>query len=75
MSATVIGDGETQRRSYPGNFGHYATSGWEFVRGLDLIGHAGRITEEAGAAAVGARVPCDDDGPDFERKPDGLADP
>ena len=31
MEATVVGDGETQRRSYPGVMGHYGTAGWEFV--------------------------------------------
>ncbi|MEV1285753.1 TldD/PmbA family protein [Micromonospora sp. NPDC049679] len=47
ISATVIGDGETQRRSYPSYRGQYGTRGWELVAGLDLEAHAGRIAEEA----------------------------
>ncbi|HEX7167103.1 MAG TPA: TldD/PmbA family protein, partial [Acidimicrobiales bacterium] len=47
MSATAIGDGETQRRSYPGIRGQYGTSGWELVRSLDLPGNALRIADEA----------------------------
>jgi TldD protein len=47
MSATAIGDGETQERSYPGIRGQYGTSGWELVRGLDLPGNAERVGEEA----------------------------
>ena len=47
MSATAIGDGETQRRSYPGIRGQYGTSGWELVRKIDLPGNAARIADEA----------------------------
>ncbi len=47
MSATAVGDGETQRRSYPGIRGQYGTSGWELVRRLDLPGNAARVGEEA----------------------------
>ncbi len=47
LSATAIGDGETQRRSYPGIRGQYGTRGWELVRQLDLPGHAARVGEEA----------------------------
>lgn len=47
MSATAIGDGETQRRSYPGIRGQYGTSGWEIIRGGDFAGNAVRIAEEA----------------------------
>jgi TldD protein len=47
MSATAVGDSETQRRSYPGIRGQYGTSGWELVRSLDLPGNAGRVGEEA----------------------------
>ncbi|MGW4467246.1 TldD/PmbA family protein [Micromonospora sp. NPDC004704] len=47
ISATVIGDGETQRRSYPSYRGQYGTSGWELVDSLDLGAHAARIAQEA----------------------------
>ena len=47
ISATVIGDGESQRRSYPSYRGQYGTRGWELVHSLDLPAHAARIAEEA----------------------------
>jgi TldD protein len=49
MSATAIGEGETQRRSYPGIRGQYGTRGWELIRELDLPANAPRIAEEARA--------------------------
>src|SRR5258705_7520443 len=49
MSATAVGENETQRRSYPGIRGQYGTRGWELVRELDLPGNAPRIAEEARA--------------------------
>ncbi|MER7439811.1 TldD/PmbA family protein [Micromonospora avicenniae] len=47
ISATSIGDGETQRRSYPSYRGQYGTTGWELVESLDLAAHAARIAEES----------------------------
>jgi TldD protein len=47
MSATAVGENETQRRSYPGIRGQYGTRGWELVGELDLPGNAARIAEEA----------------------------
>lgn len=47
MSVTAIGDGETQRRSYPGIRGQVGTRGWELIREIDLVGNAARIGEEA----------------------------
>ncbi len=49
MSATVIGEGETQRRSYPSYRGQYGTRGWELVTELDLPAHAEQIADEARA--------------------------
>jgi TldD protein len=49
ISATAIGDGETQRRSYPSYTGQYGTRGWELVNELELGAHATRIAEEARA--------------------------
>ena len=48
-AATAIGDGETQRRSYPNSFGDYGTQGWELVRSFDLAANAPRMAEEARA--------------------------
>ena len=47
IMATAIGDGETQRRSYPAARGQYGTQGWELVDALDLEAHAGRVGSEA----------------------------
>jgi TldD protein len=47
ISATVVGDGETQRRSYPSYRGQYGTRGWELVDEIGLGAHAARIAEEA----------------------------
>ncbi|MEO6122688.1 MAG: TldD/PmbA family protein [Ilumatobacteraceae bacterium] len=47
IMATAIGDGETQRRSYPANRGQYRTRGWEFVEELDIVAHAARVGSEA----------------------------
>jgi TldD protein len=47
MSATVVGERETQRRSHPSAFGHYGTRGYELIRSFDLPGNAERIAAEA----------------------------
>ena len=57
MSATAVGEGETQRRSYPGIRGQYGTRGWELVRELDLPGNAARIAEEARALLTADACP------------------
>jgi TldD protein len=55
--ATAVGDGETQRRSYPSFFGHYGTRGWELVEELDLAAHAARIADEARALLTAPPCP------------------
>ncbi|HEX2221797.1 MAG TPA: TldD/PmbA family protein [Candidatus Limnocylindria bacterium] len=57
MSATAVGERETQRRSYPGIRGQYGTRGWELVRSLDLPGNAVRIAEEARALLTAPECP------------------
>jgi len=47
MSATAVGEHETQRRSFGGVGGSYGTCGFELVREADLAGNAGRVAEEA----------------------------
>ena len=49
ISATAIGDGETQVRSYPAARGQYKTMGWEFVDELDIEANAARVGSEARA--------------------------
>src|SRR4051794_35642457 len=46
MHCLTLGEGETQRRSYPAFRGQYGTRGWELVREIDLAGHAERIAAE-----------------------------
>jgi TldD protein len=55
--ATAIGDGETQRRSYPSHRGHYGTRGWELVTELDLLGNAERVADEARALLTAPACP------------------
>lgn len=59
VDATAIGDGETQRRSYPGVRGQYGTQGWELVRSLDLVGHAALVAEQAVALLSAPPCPAD----------------
>jgi TldD protein len=47
IMATAIGDGETQRRSYPAARGQYGTEGWELVERIDLEANAPRVGAEA----------------------------
>jgi TldD protein len=57
ISATAIGDNETQRRSYPSYRGQYGTRGWELVNELDLGAHAARIADEAQALLTAPLCP------------------
>lgn len=59
VDATAVGDGETQRRSYPGVRGHYGTQGWELVRGLDLVANAAVMADQA--VALLSAPPCRSD--------------
>ncbi|MDG4804817.1 TldD/PmbA family protein [Micromonospora sp. WMMD980] len=58
ISATSIGDGETQRRSYPSYRGQYGTTGWELVTSLDLAAHAARVAEESRELLTAAECPA-----------------
>jgi TldD protein len=60
ICATVIGDGETQRRSYPSYRGQYGTRGWEQVEEMDLLGHAPRLAEEARALLTAPACPAEE---------------
>ncbi len=55
IDATAIGDGETQRRSYPGVRGQFGTRGWELVRELDLVGQRAAHRRGGPGAAQRAR--------------------
>jgi TldD protein len=58
ISATVVGDGETQRRSYPSYRGQYGSRGWELVTELDLGAHAARVAGEARALLTAPLCPA-----------------
>jgi TldD protein len=48
IDATAVGESEVQERSYPNSFGgDCGTVGYELVRGLDLVGTAPRVADEA----------------------------
>lgn len=47
ITATAVGEGEVQRRSYPSAFGDFMTGGYEVVAAMDLSGHAQRIAEQS----------------------------
>jgi TldD protein len=50
IEAIATGEGIVQVRSYPGAYGGVSSqAGWEFVAGLDLVGAAPRVGEQAAA--------------------------
>jgi TldD protein len=60
ISATAVGERETQVRSYPGIRGQYGTRGWELIRELDLPANAARVAEEARALLAADACPSID---------------
>ncbi len=60
IQATAVGNGETQRRSYPQSHGRQqGCAGWEFVVAMDLPGNARRIAEEATELLTADACPAD----------------
>ena len=50
IAAIAVAGGEVMTRSYPNSHGGgWSQSGWEYITGLDLVGHAPRVAEEAAA--------------------------
>ena len=59
LSATTVGPGGAQVRSYPASHsGSIAQGGWEHVVGLDLVGNAQRVAEEARALLEAPACPA-----------------
>jgi TldD protein len=58
LTASVRGDGEIQRRSWPSWRGQYGTRGWELVDEIDLVGNAPRMAEEARALVTAPLCPA-----------------
>ena len=47
IEAHAVAGSELQRRSYPDAGGGYQAAGYEYIRGLDLAGHAEELASEA----------------------------
>jgi len=48
IECTAMLEGETQKRSYPcSHGGDHQAKGYEFIRSLDLLGHAEKVREDA----------------------------
>jgi len=58
LTTTVLGEGETQRRSYPAYRGQFGTVGWEMMHRIDLPAHATRVVEEARALLTAPLCPA-----------------
>ena len=57
VEANAIEGDEHQRRSYPDSGGGYQAGGYEYIRGLDLHGHAEAVGEEAVALLSAPQCP------------------
>ncbi len=58
--ATAVADGDVEQRSWPNSFGrHQGTGGWEIVVGMDLVGNAPRMAEEAVALLTAPHCPSE----------------
>ncbi|MDH5186707.1 MAG: TldD/PmbA family protein [candidate division WOR-3 bacterium] len=57
IDSTAIKGNITGERSYPGMHGHYKCAGYEFIKGLNFIGNAQRVAEEAVALTIAKECP------------------
>jgi TldD protein len=57
VEANAISGDEHQRRSWPDNGGGWQAAGYEYVRSLDLLGHAEAYAEEAVALLSAPQCP------------------
>ena len=58
LVATASAGDQVQRRSFPNSFhGNTGGAGWEFVTGLDLVGNADRVGDEAVALLTAPVAP------------------
>ena len=58
IEANAVAGDEHQRRSYPDAGGGFQAAGYEYIRSLDLAGHAGRIAEESVALLTAPQLPA-----------------
>jgi len=60
IEALVVGDEDSQRRSYPNSFGRqHATAGYEHFAQLDLVGHGRQMAEQAVQLLTAKPCPSD----------------
>jgi TldD protein len=57
LTATAVGNGDVQRRSFPASWGDTATGGYEFVEGLKLVENAENAAEEAAGLLTAPECP------------------
>ena len=57
LTATAVGNGDVQRRSFPASWGDTATRGYEFVEGLKLVENAEKTADEAAALLKAPECP------------------
>jgi TldD protein len=57
IQALAVGEGDVQRRTYPGDIGLYKSGGWEIVEQAQLRENAQRIGEEAVALLTAPQCP------------------
>jgi TldD protein len=57
IEADAVEGDELQRRSYPDNGGAWQAAGYEYIRGLDLAGHAEPLAAEAVALISAPQCP------------------
>jgi TldD protein len=57
IEVNSVADDEVQRRTYPDSGGGYRAAGYEFVRSLDLVGHAEALAEESVALLSAPQCP------------------
>ena len=57
MEINAVDGDEHQRRSYPDAGGGWQAAGYEYIAGLDLVGHAGPYAEEAVALLSAPQCP------------------
>src|SRR5678815_4342128 len=57
VEANAIDGDEHQRRSYPDAGGGYQAAGYEYIRSLDLAGHAEQCADEAVALLAAPQLP------------------
>jgi len=58
IAATAVAENDVQVRSYPNSFrGNFATAGYEYFAGLDIVSQAERVAEEAVALLSAPQCP------------------